>query len=172
MKIIEALKKIKDLKRKADDLKEKIGKYCADLDCDTPTYPDQRREVEKWLQSHSDIIKEICHLRTAISRTNLMTDVAIELGGKYVTKCIAEWIHRRKDLAKEEEQAWRKLNDKGLGEEYRRRFTEKSPEVVIKRRLYFDASQRDNMVELYRSEPSIIDATLEITNAVTDLIEK
>jgi hypothetical protein len=30
MKIIEALKKIKDLKRKADDLKDKVTQYCAD----------------------------------------------------------------------------------------------------------------------------------------------
>jgi len=45
MKIIEALKKIKDLQRKADDIKDKIGTYCADLDCENPVYVDQKLQI-------------------------------------------------------------------------------------------------------------------------------
>ncbi len=172
MKIIEALKKIKDLKRKADDLKTKVEKYCADLDCDTPIYTDQRRQITEWLQAHSDLMKEILHLRVSIQRTNLDTDVTVELGGKFVTKTIAEWVHRRRDLAKEEETIWRKLTEKNYQEEYKNRITVNAPETVIKRRLYFDAKERDVSIELYRSEPSTIDSTLEVVNATTDLIEK
>lgn len=38
MKLIEALKKVKDLARKADDLKGKVSAYCAHLSFETPTY--------------------------------------------------------------------------------------------------------------------------------------
>jgi hypothetical protein len=171
MKIIEALKKIKDLQRKADDIKDKIGTYCADLDCENPVYVDQKLQISNWLQMHSDIIKEILNLRFRIQKTNVITEVNIHLDGKYVTKTIAEWVHRRRDLAKNEESAWRKLTDKGHKEQYTTQLTPNSPQNVIKRRLYFDPIERDKKIELYRSEPSLIDATLEITNAVTDLLD-
>ena len=38
-------------------------------------------------------------------------------------------------------------------------------EVKIVR--YFDPVERDRMIALYRSEPSLIDGTLEIVNATT-----
>jgi hypothetical protein len=172
MKIIEALKKIKDLRRKADDIKDKIQKHSADLDCETPAYPDQRRQVAEWLQSHGDIIKEIAHLKTSIQRTNLATMVTIPLGDNHVKKCISEWIDRRKELAKLQEDVWRILTDKGLKETYQSQLTPNSPATMVKKRLYFDPAERDKNVELYRSEPSVIDSTLEITNAITDLIER
>jgi len=172
MKIIEALKKIKDLKRKADDLKEKVATYCADLECDVPTYADQKRQVSEWLQAHSDVLKEILLLRTSIQYTNVMTNVTIELGGKFVTKSIAEWIHRRKDLAKEEESIWKNLTSKNYQESYKQKLTDRAPEIIVKRRLYFDPVERDTKIELYRSEPSKIDSTLEVINAVTDLMTR
>ena len=43
MKIIEALKKIKELTKKVEDLQIKVRDHCADLDCDSPIYPDQRQ---------------------------------------------------------------------------------------------------------------------------------
>lgn len=171
MKIIEAMKKIKDMQRKADDIKEKVGKYCADLDCETPMYPDQKREIAGWCQSYSDIMKEILHLRVSIQKTNILTEVTIKLEDKFVTKTIAEWIHRRRDLAGNEEKLWRALTDKGLKETSVYQLTPGAPQGVVKRRLYFDPSERDKMVERYRSEPSTIDSTLEIVNATTDLVE-
>jgi hypothetical protein len=164
------MKKVKDLQRKADDLKEKVAKHCADLDCETPTYPDQRREVSGWIQSVEDIYKEIEHLRVSIQKTNIETDVTIELGGKFVTKKIAQWIHRRRDLAKAQEGIWRALTDKGLKETSVVQLTPNSPQSFVKKRLYFDPSERDKKIEFYRSEPSIIDSTLEIINATTELI--
>lgn len=163
------MKKVKDLQRKADDLKEKISKYCADLECETPTYPDQKREVTGWVQSAHDIYKEIGFLRISIQKTNIETEVTIELGGKFVKKTIAEWVHRRRDLAKSDEAIEKALTDKGLKEGYTSQLTPSSPQTITKRRLYFDPSERDKKLELYRSEPSLIDATLEIINATTEL---
>jgi len=171
MKIIEGLKKVKDLVVKAEDLRGKISKYCADLDCESPVYPDQRKQVSEWLQAHSDVLKEILSIRYRIQKTNVNHEVTIELGGKHVTKSITEWIHRRRDLAVLEQTAWKQLSEKDFKEAYKTKLTVNSPEQVIKRRLYFDPLERDTKIELFRNEPSVIDGVLETVNAVTDLME-
>jgi hypothetical protein len=43
--------------------------------------------------------------------------------------------------------------------------------IPVKIRRYFEAKERDNKMEAFRSEASKIDATLEVINAVTELIE-
>lgn len=169
MKLIEAMKKIKMLQQKAEDIRNKIAAHSADLDFETPLYADQRKQVAEWLQAHFDILQEILSLRVAIQRTNLATPVTITLGDKDVTKSIAEWIHRRRDLAGFDLQAWAKLSDRGLKEGTIQQSTGQTKEVKIRR--YFDPVERDNKIELYRTEPHIIDSTLEVTNAITDLIE-
>lgn len=169
MKIIEAMKKIKDLQIKAEDLRNKVGVYHADVDFENPVYADQRGQVSEWLQAHSDILKEILRLRVAIQRTNLVTNVAIELGGKAVTKTIAEWIHRRRDLAGLDMAAWQKLNDKGLRDGQMKTTLGDVRDVHVRR--YYDPKERDAKIDLYRTEPMAIDGTLEVVNAVTDVIE-
>ena len=170
MKLIQAMKKLKDLNSKAADLRAKVGQFCADLTLETPTYPDQRSKVSEWIQSHGDVLKEIARLRVAIQHTNLATSVTIELGGRSVTKSIAEWIHRRRDLAKLEQEIWAKLGDRGLKEQ-NVQTTPGGPVTEIRIRRYFDPQERDRNLELYRSEPSVIDGALEVVNATTDLIE-
>ncbi len=170
MKLIEAMKKIKDLQVKADDLRDKVGKNHALLNYETPAYgKDQRERVSGWIQAHSDILDEILHLRVAIQRTNLRTNVKIELGGKTVEKLIASWIHRRRDLANEEGKMWAKLTDKGLKEGAGQDSSGQKIDVKIIR--FYDPDVRDEAKELYRSEPMKIDSTLEVTNAITDLVE-
>lgn len=173
MKIIEALKKIKDLTRKAEDLRGKIGIYCADMSHENPTYgsPEQQKEqVSGWLQAHSDILKEISKLRLAIQKTNVSVLVPIELGGVSVTKTIAEWIHRRRDLAGLDAAAWKALSDRKLPPSAELLATN-GTKMEVQIRRYYDAAKRDKHVDMYMSEPSTIDATLEVINAVTDVIE-
>lgn len=170
MKLIEALKLTKDLARKAEDLRAKIANCSADMDFETPVYPDQATQVQQWLQAHSDITNEILKLRIGIQKTNLITKVKIKLGEHYIEKSIAEWVHRRKDLAAMELLAWKCLGDKGLKEAVEMKQSNGQP-FVVKIRRYYDPRVRDAKAELYRSEPSIIDGTLETVNAVTDLIE-
>jgi hypothetical protein len=170
MKLIQAMKKLKDLNKKAEDLRVKVNVHAANLTIENPVYPDQKRQVEEWIQSHSDVLKEILHLRSSVQRTNIATSVTIELGGKNVTKTIAEWIHRRRDLAKLELGMWQQLTDRNLKEQN----IQTSPggavtEVRIRR--YYDPAERDAKVEIYRTEPSVIDGALETVNATTDLLE-
>lgn len=169
MKIIEGLKQLKDLLRKADDLRSKIGQHSAHLNFETPVYPDQKAQVSEWIQAHSDILKEILRLRVAIQKTNILTSVTIDLGGKAVVKSIAEWIHRRKDLADLEKKAWKQLTDKNLREGNGENSLKQPVEIRIIR--CFDPKQRDEKIMALESEPTTIDGKLEIVNAVTDLIE-
>lgn len=169
MKLIEALKKTKDLQRKAEDLRDLIKGNCARSTLESDRYPDQAKKVSGWLQAHSDILKEILSLRVAIQKTNLETEVLIEIGGKKITKSIAEWIHRRRDLSGLDMTAWSCLTDRNIKEG-----TASGPSgdvIEIKIIRFFDPSERDTKRELYTSEPSIIDGRLEVVNATTDLLQ-
>lgn len=168
MKLIEALKKIKELQRKAEDLRTLVKDHCARSSLETDKYLSQANKVAGWVQSHSDLLKEILRLRVAIQQTNLVTNVTVELGEKAVTKTIAEWIHRRRDLATEELKMWNCLSDRGIQEGVVKGPTGDPVEIKIIR--FYDPAERDNKRDLYQSEPSIIDGKLEVTNAITDLI--
>lgn len=168
MKLIEAMKLVKELKRKSDDLVQKITVHCAQLNVETPLYPDQKAQVAEWLQAHGDIQKEIEQLRCAVQKTNLATPVSIELGGKTVNKSIAAWIHRRRELAGEQNKAWGALTDRNLREGLMKNSQEQVVEVKIVR--HYEPRERDEMVAMFREEPSVIDRTLEVVNAVTDLV--
>lgn len=175
MKLIQAMKKIKDLQMKASDLRTKVKDNCAHLDYEKGEYGDeQQKVVDGWLQAHEDIMKEILKLRVAIQKTNLATEVEIDFsdaGGKKCTKSIAAWIHRRRDLAKTSRDMWASLTDRGLQEGVLRPTTDKGEPVKVEVIRYYDPQERDKRLELLRSEPLIIDSTLETVNAVTDLVE-
>ena len=172
MKIIEGMKKIKDLQKKVEDLRDKVKTNCAISSLETPVYGtplEQTAQVREWIQSHGDILKEILRLRVAIQKTNLATSVEIELGGKVVNKTIAEWIHRRRDLAKSELTMWSMLTDRNIKEGMVNGPTGTPIEIKVVR--FYDPKERDNKRELYVSEPSVIDGRLEVVNAITDLLE-
>lgn len=169
MKLIEALKGMKYQLKKADDLKAKIAAHCADLDCETALYPNQKEVVDAWIQSHSDCLKEAARLNYCILKTNVLTKVTIEIGGNFIEKSIAEWILRRKKLAAMEESAWKSLGDRNLKEG---NIQQSNGQVLgVKIRRYYDPKLRDAKVALYNIEPSLIDMKLEIVNCVTDLME-
>jgi hypothetical protein len=169
MKIIEALKAVKELQRKAEDLRTKIQKHSAHLSHETPVYQNQRQQVSEWLQAHSDLLKEVLDLRVRIQRTNLATPVTIEIDGKSITKSIAEWIHRRKDLAQLEEVSWKALTDRGLVESKTRQSTGEILEIKIIR--CYAPEERDKKLDVFSNEPHLVDGKLEVVNAVTDLLD-
>lgn len=172
MKVIEGMKQIKDLSQKGEDLRTKVAKYCADLDSETPMYGNKQTEqIKEWIQAHSDIQREILRLRVAVQRTNLATEVTIQLNGQPVKKTIAEWIHRRRDLASREYEMWAGLGRKEQSMKEGMLVTSTGEKKEVHIRRYYDPRTRDEKAEEYRSEPNQIDATLEVVNAVTDLIE-
>ena len=169
MKLIEALKGQKDMLRKVEDLQGKIAKHSAYLSHETPVYEDQPKQVEKWIQMRNDLLKELLRLRIAVQRTNLDTMVDIELEGKAVTKSIAAWIHRRRDLASLERGSYATLTDRNLKGGFIQDSQQQQKEVKIIR--CYSPEKRDEKIDALSSEPITIDSKLEIVNAVTDLIE-
>jgi len=170
MKIIEALKKVKDLNRKAEDLRDKVKKHCCHSSQKEPEYgKEQQQMVDGWIQAHRDIVKEILNLRIAIQKTNLSIMVPIDINGKTVTKSIAEWVHRRRDLANLDRLVYdAMMGDKGIQEG---KFKSPGDEIVeIKIVRYYSPKHRDEMRDLFIGEPSLIDGTLEVVNATTDLV--
>lgn len=170
MKLIEALKLCKELTVKADDLRKKIAAHSAHLSIETPVYPDQKLQIRTWLQAHEGVTREIATLRFRIAKTNLATQVPITLGTTTISKSIVEWVIRRRELAKFDELAWAALTDRSLKEQMIRP-TPESPVTEVKIVRCYDPVERDTKIELYRSEPGVIDRTLEVVNATTDLLE-
>lgn len=155
---------------------KKISQHCADMDFETPLYgneAEQTQTIRGWIQAHHDVIKLISDLRIAIQKTNLVTPVIITLTEDLtVTKTIAEWIHRRRDLSKMELSVWQSLGDRGLKEGQLPATQPGGQPRDCKIRRYYDPKERDAKIELFASEASTIDATLEVTNAITDLIQE
>jgi hypothetical protein len=173
MKIIEAMRKRDNLLDKAEDLRQKISKHAAYLSVETPVYgtkEDQSKKIQEWLDSHRDCLREVMRLRLAITRTNAITPVTIELGGKQIKRTIQEWIFRRQTMAALERNAWASLNDGGRKEGQMRQSNDEIIDVKIIR--CYQPAQRDEFTEIFRSEPAEIDGTLEVINATTDIVEE
>lgn len=169
MKIIEAMKKVKLNKEKITDLQNKISSVCANLSFETPVYGSETgTKIKEWLQSCQDLAQENVKLLTAISRTNLATSVTIEVGGKNVTKTIAEWVWRRREYAKLDLLTFSKLTDRGLKEGASSTSTGVQLEIKLVR--HYDPQYRDSAMAMYQAEPHQIDGALEVINAVTDIV--
>jgi hypothetical protein len=169
MKLIEAMKKIKGNRQKIADLQEKIAKNCAQLSHETSPYDDPKSKVREWAQACDDLSRETVELLTRISRTNLATNVTVEISGKPVVKPIAEWIWRRREFAMIDLKTWRHMNDRGLKEGQMQSSTGQPIDVKIVRN--YDTELRDKKMDEYSSEPRDIDSALEIANAITDLLD-
>jgi hypothetical protein len=170
MKLVQAMKLVKELLVKADDLRKKIASHSAHLNIETPVYKDQTSQIETWLQAHVDIMQEIGRLRVAIARTNLATKVTMKMGDKNIEKTITEWIVRRTVTAALDAAAIASLTDRNLKEQDL--ITGPGSPVTQIRivRCYYPKA-RDNALAIYKDEPGLIDRTLEVVNATTDLIE-
>jgi hypothetical protein len=115
-------------------------------------------------------MQEIGRLRVGISRTNLATVVTMNIGGKNVSKTITEWIVRRTTTSGLDAGAWGSLTDRGLKEQDLKPTADSAVTQVRIVRCY-DPKMRDDKISIYRDEPGLIDRTLEVVNATTDLIE-
>jgi hypothetical protein len=169
VKIIEAMRRVKANKEKIADLQKRISKVSAHLDFETPEYgADTPARITEWAQSCHDTIQENIRLLTAIARTNLGTSTAITLGGTTVTKTLAEWIWRRREYAALDLITWQGMNDRGLKEGV---MNFPSGQMQVRLIRNYDVTIRDNKIAEYKNEAHEIDSTLEVVNAVTDLIE-
>lgn len=173
VKIIEAMKKVKANEEAIRDLQAKIALNSARLNIETSPYGDKdaaTAQVQEWAQGcHSRSLENV-RLLTAIGRTNLQTMVTITLGGRSVTKSVAEWIWRRRKYAAVDLITWKSMGDRNLKEGKVSMATGSPPtDVTIVR--HYNPVERDAKVSEYQTEAHEIDAALEVINAVTDLVE-
>jgi hypothetical protein len=170
MKIVEAMKRVKSNKEKITDLVTRIGQVSAHLSHETPVYgAETASKITEWAQSCNDLTQENVRLLVAISRTNLATMATITLGDHSVTKSLAEWIWRRREYAALDMKVWGAMTDRNLKEGQMQSTTGIPFDVKIVRN--YDPNLRDKRVAEFKSEPHEIDSTLEVINAVTDLVE-
>lgn len=164
------MKKVKANKEKIADLQAKILASSANLSIESPVYGTETpKKIDEWAQSCEDIGQENIRLLVAIQRTNLATQVTVTLGEKAVTKCIAEWVWRRREYAKMDFDTWSKMTDRNLKEGVSQTSTGVPLEIKLVR--HYDPQKRDERLSMYRAEPHTVDAALEIVNATTDLLE-
>lgn len=172
MKIIEAMKRIKENKEKIADLQKKIAQYHVNMSYETPVYGDETKtRISEWLQSCHDLTLNNVKLLTQIQKTNLATQVTITLGDRAISKSIAEWVWRRREYAKIDFTTWSQLNDRGLKDMLTPATVQGAEPTKITVVRHYAPVQRDLHLEIYRSEAHKIDAALEVINAVTELLD-
>lgn len=169
MKIIEAMKQVKANIQKITDLQKLIAENSAILSHETPRYKDQAALVNGWAQSVFDLGQDNIKLLCRIQKTNLNTTVEIIIGAKKVTHTIAEWVWRRRLYAATDLKTWSVMTDRGLKEGKLPSSTGEPLEVKINR--FYDPLLRDVRMEEFKSEAHLINGTLEVVNAITDLLD-
>jgi len=171
MKIIEALKKFKNMEIKLTDLRSKVKNNVAMMDYQTSPYQDPKKQLQSWIDCYTDTLEEFSRLQIAINKTNLVTDVSIELRpGKPVKKSCAEWILRRRKLNHIELNLWNQVNDNLKDIPVKDESQEGKIRIARVVRFYDVEARDEKLIEL-NEECINIDAALEMVNAVTDLIE-
>lgn len=168
MKVIEALKKIKYNNLKVADLTAKIAENSANMESEGSKYKDSKAKVAEWTQSIYDTNKDSNDLLIRVQKTNLVTVLAVEIAGKVVNKTVAEWINRRRVFVDLEAAAYRGMTSRRLQQ---KAVKNDKGEIVIDNVVYnFDPEVRDAALDILSQEKYLIDSALEISNAVTDLV--
>lgn len=172
MKIIEALKTIKANKKKVEDLIVKITENSAFLSNQTSPYGNQvetTRQVDGWIDSVRQILRDNEILTHRIHKTNNSTLVSIDVGKYSVEKTIDEWLSRRESGVELHLRAYKALTDRRLREEFIVQPDGTRVPITIVRN--YNAAARDDAISLLDIEKSLIDSRLEIVNATVDLLE-
>lgn len=163
MKIIEGLKKIKQLDRKIEKNNERIKKWCSFLQHpgDAPATYDAD-DIRKMMQQSADWAAEKARIRHALHRTNIETSV--EFDGKIYSidemLCLQnitlpQKLNQLKLLRREEKGgSWRAKDDKDA-------------KVIMQ----YDPKERDQAIADIEDALVRLDETLDSVNMNTDLVE-
>lgn len=170
MKIIEALKKIKLNQKKIEQTTLLMNKYSAKMEDEKFPYDKEPiQQLKDWKQSIMSLLKDNEELLIRIFKTNLNTQVTIELpDGKSVSKSISAWMIERDKTTPLVARMASSYTDNGLKP---RTVEEDGKLKVVQVQLAYEPEKVDQLRSDLLEVPSIIDSTLEIVNATTDLLE-
>lgn len=167
--IIAALRMRNHLQEKINDLIKKSSIYCVQMDFETPKYgtiAEQQEKIDSWRQSILDTNKMINTLTTAISYTNLTTDMPVDIDGKPMVQKISYWLYRLSKGIENEENYWKNLTDKQLSETVPIQQSDGGvKETKIHR--YYNQAEKDAALLRLCAEKNNIYTALEVANATT-----
>lgn len=170
MKIIEALKKIKNLDRKIEKNKERISKWCSFIDIDLvekggtpePTYGPE--DIRRMMQQNYDWFWEKARIRHRLHKTNLVTKAFFD-GAEYN---IDQLLCLQNIVLPQEIAQWKSLRRKEKSGGYGRRDELTAGRVV----LQYNPRERDMHIEKVEDTAARLDELLDKLNLETDLVEE
>jgi hypothetical protein len=173
MKIIEALKEFPLLEKRIEKNIELVQKYSSELDLGKAEYTfgsneNQTKEVTSLLQSTDDLIARRAKLRRALAVTNAKIKVTI-LGKE---RTITEWIEYREKGCDLQVKALNALNDKTASLQLQANQGKLDLAAGVRVVRFYDEKEKNEKANKLMEEKSVIDASLEIVNATTDLTEE
>ena len=154
--ILDGLKKVKVLKKKADKKAARVAESCCSFEGEEPMY-----NVRELMQSHNDLLLEVNDIKAKIQRTNAATKVA---GTKYAALTIASLISYRQSVLPQRIAVLKSLTtahkkNEGIYETPKRK-------VV----MHYVPKEREDSIDKYEDEILEIDAILDKCNMTTALI--
>lgn len=169
MKIVEALKRLKVIEKRIADNTVKITQYSSIVSAEKPAFGTedaQKDEINKLIQSSTDLYEEYLSLKSRIDRTNLGVEVEID-GRKYT---LNDLLTIKRKLARLMMGVYSALNTRTAEERilsFRRMNATEKAQVI---QLYDENLKNENLrkwQDLYDN----IDSRLEVFNATFDLEE-
>ena len=156
MTILDGLKKIKVLKKKADKKAARIAENCCTFEGEEPLY-----NVRVLMQSHNDLLLEISKIKASIQHTNVVTKVS---GDKYDGFTIASLISYRQGVLPQRIAVLKSLSKAHKDNEGR--YESPKRKVV----MHYVPKEREDSIDKYEDEILDIDAILDKCNMITKLI--
>ena len=156
MTILDGLKKIKILTKKADKKAARIAENCCSFEGEEPLY-----DVRVLIQSHNDLLLEISKIKSQIQRTNAATMIP---DTKYSGHSIAELITHRHSVLPQRIAVLKSLSK--AHKENEGRYENPKRKVV----MHYVPKEREDSIDKYEDEILEIDAILDKCNMTTELV--
>ena len=180
MKIIEALKEIPLIEKKINSNCQLITQYASYCNKVGPAFKDkaeQEKELKSLIQSNVDLTKRQLSLKRILAKTNAI--LTVEINELELT--IVEWLEYKKKVAELMKKSYLALNMNN-GALQLNQFTSKgtdgrnsglSPEMLENQILERCYDEKTKNAALFVLEETLnkVSASLEIFNAITDLVE-
>lgn len=170
MTITEGLKKLRLIDKRMSKNCDEIEKYSSLLSNEKPifdTESNQREEVQKLIQSNTDLEAEYCKIKSMVDFTNLVTVVTID----DETRSIHSWLTVLRKTGSRLIQTYKALSTTEANRN-QIRYTNKeslSPTVI---RLYDENDKRAGQRKWEDlTSGKTIEGRLEVVNATTQLVE-
>lgn len=172
MTIVEGLKKLRVLEKRAESTTVAISEYSSKVSTEKPAFgsdAEQRQEVSGRVQANLDLVEDMLKLKRRIDTTNLA--VELKIGGQ--TRSIADWLLIKRKLGGIILGTIMALSTRtGDRRRMEMRGSSMGPDnaPVHVERMYDEAVKNKQLRE-WQDRLAEIDGRLEVVNATTPLLD-